>query len=126
MTKSERQVMELLWAAERPLSCTEIVALSTNKTWKDSYVHSLIKSLIKKDMVKIDGFELISHSYVRKFAAALSKPQYYVRLIAGDEPDPERMNAVIQAYADMLYNPVDLDAAAVILKKRKRLLAKSG
>ncbi len=76
MTKSEEQVMRLLWASDRPLSCTEIVELSEDKTWKDSYVHSLIKSLIKKDIVEIGAFELVSRSYARKFAPKISYDEY--------------------------------------------------
>lgn len=76
MTKSEEQVMTLLWRSGKPLSCSEIVALSENKTWKDSYVHSLIKSLIKKGIVKIESFELISRSYARKFVPKISYHEY--------------------------------------------------
>lgn len=81
MTKSEYQVMELLWKSNRPLSCTEIVMLSENKTWKDSYVHSILKSLIKKGLAKIETFELISRSYARKFAPAMSKSEYAAQLL---------------------------------------------
>ncbi len=76
MTNSEEQVMRLLWQSDRPLSCTEITELSVDKTWKDSYVHSLIKSLIKKGIVKIDSFELVSRSYARKFAPQISYDEY--------------------------------------------------
>lgn len=62
MTNSEEQVMKLLWQSDQPLSCTQIIELSEDKTWKDSYVHSLIKSLMKKGIVKIETFELISRS----------------------------------------------------------------
>ena len=76
MTKSERQVMELLWNSDQPLSCTEIVALSPNKTWKDSYIHSLIKSLMRKGIVKIEGFEPVSRRYARKFAPKINYNEY--------------------------------------------------
>lgn len=76
MTKSERQVMELLWSSDRPLSCSEIVELFEDKTWKDSYVHSLIKSLTKKGIVEIASFELVSRSYARKFAPKISYHEY--------------------------------------------------
>lgn len=81
MTKSEKQVMDLLWSVDKPLSCTEIVELSEDKTWKDSYVHSLIKSLMKKGVVKIEAFELISRSYTRKFTPSLTKSEYIVQEI---------------------------------------------
>ncbi len=79
LTKREKQVMTLLWNSNRPLSCTEIVALSADKTWKDSYVHALIKSLMKKGVVKIDSFELVSRGYARKFAPTVDRYEYCLR-----------------------------------------------
>ena len=38
LTKSELEVMNVLWQANRPLSRSEILALSTGKTWKDSSI----------------------------------------------------------------------------------------
>ena len=67
MTKSEREVMYLLWNSTEPLSCTEIVNESADKRWKDSYVHTIVKSLLKKGYIKVASFELISRSYARKF-----------------------------------------------------------
>ena len=76
MTKSEQEAMEVLWSCDQPLSCAEIIALSGDKVWKDSYVHSLIKSLIKKGIVKIASFELVSRSYARKFSPKISYYEY--------------------------------------------------
>lgn len=76
MTNSEKQVMDVLWSADQSLSCIEIVKLSEDKTWKDSYVHSLVKSLIKKGIVKVVAFELNSRSYARKFAPKISYHEY--------------------------------------------------
>lgn len=99
MTKSEKQVMDLLWSVDRPLSCTEIVELSGDKTWKDSYVHSLIKSLMKKGIVKIEAFELISRSYARKFSPKVTKQQYYLNEYLDENPG-NRMTDLVAAFAD--------------------------
>lgn len=99
MTKSEKQVMDLLWSVDRPLSCTEIVELSGDKTWKDSYVHSLIKSLMKKGIVKIEAFELISRSYARKFAPKVTKEEYYLNEYLDESPE-NSMPTLFAAFAD--------------------------
>ena len=99
MTKSEKQVMDLLWSVDKPLSCTEIVELSGDKTWKDSYVHSLIKSLMKKGIVKIESFELISRSYARKFAPKMTKEEYYLNEYLEENPK-NKMPALFAAFAD--------------------------
>ena len=99
MTKSEKQVMDLLWSTDKPLSCSEIVELSGDKTWKDSYVHSLIKSLMKKGIVKIESFELISRSYARKFAPKVTKEEYYLNEYLQESPE-NKMPALFAAFAD--------------------------
>ncbi|MBQ3418299.1 MAG: BlaI/MecI/CopY family transcriptional regulator [Ruminococcus sp.] len=98
LTKSEKQIMDLLWSVDKPLSCTEIVELSGDKTWKDSYVHSLIKSLMKKDVVKIESFELISRSYARKFAPKVTKEEFYLREYLEESPE-NNMPALFAAFA---------------------------
>lgn len=98
LTKSEKQIMDLLWSVDKPLSCTEIVELSGDKTWKDSYVHSLIKSLMKKDVVKIESFELISRSYARKFSPKVTKEEYYLREYMDESPE-NSMPALFAAFA---------------------------
>lgn len=87
MTKSEKQIMDLLWSVDEPLSCTEIIQMSGGKTWKDSYVHSLIKSLMKKDLVEVVSFELVSRSYARKFVPKVSKESYCLREYLNENPD---------------------------------------
>lgn len=99
MTKSEKQVMDLLWSVDKPLSCSEIVELSGDKTWKDSYVHSLIKSLMKKGIVKIESFELISRSYARKFSPKMTKEEYYLNEYLEESPE-NNMPALFAAFTD--------------------------
>ena len=42
LTKSELEIMEVLWAADEPLCRADIIARSQDKTWKDSSVHILL------------------------------------------------------------------------------------
>ena len=99
MTKSEKQVMDLLWSVARPLSCTEIIELSGDKTWKDSYVYSIIKSLMDKGIVKIEVFEQNSHSYARKFVPKVTKEEYYLKEYLDESPEND-MPTLFAAFAD--------------------------
>lgn len=119
LTKSEKQIMDLLWSVDRPLSCAEIVELSGEKTWKDSYVHSLIKSLMKKDVVQIEGFELISRSYARKFAAKLQKNEFYLREYLEESPQ-NSMSLLMNAYLDKFASPDEVKELEAKLKKWKK------
>lgn len=60
LTKNEIEIMEVLWSEQRPLTRTEIVNLSVDKSWKDSSIHILLNSLLKKMLfVRLDMFELV-------------------------------------------------------------------
>ena len=118
LTKSEKQIMDLLWSIQKPLSCSEIVDLSGDKTWKDSYVHSLIKSLMKKDLVQIAAFELISRSYARKFKPKLSKEQYWLREYLRENPE-NSIPKLFAAYADNSDDADEMNQIEEIVKKWK-------
>lgn len=51
------EIMEVLWDAGKALTTSEIVQRSKEKEkeWKDSSVHLLIKSLMDKDVIKVEG-----------------------------------------------------------------------
>ena len=63
LTKSESEVMYLLWHTDRALSAAEMVALSPQKTWKDSYIHLMVNSLLKKGMITPAGFVKTFRNY---------------------------------------------------------------
>ena len=83
LTKSEREIMALLWQVEKPLTASEIIELSTEKTWKDSYIHLLINSLLEKGMIRAEGFAKTTKNYARTFIAAVTEDEYAVRQITG-------------------------------------------
>lgn len=80
LTKSESEVMYLLWHTDRALSAAEMVALSPQKTWKDSYIHLMVNSLLKKGMITPAGFVKTFRNYARTFAPCMrqrrSMPSY--------------------------------------------------
>ncbi|MBQ3284583.1 MAG: BlaI/MecI/CopY family transcriptional regulator [Ruminococcus sp.] len=119
LTKSEKQIMDLLWSVNEPLSCTEIVEMSGEKTWKDSYVHSLIKSLMKKDMVEIAAFELISRSYARKFMPKLNKEQYCLREYLAESPENSFLK-LFTAYAENYDDAEEMKQIEAVIKQWKK------
>ena len=114
MTKSEKQIMDLLWSVDEPLSCSEIIQMSGEKTWKDSYVHSLIKSLMKKDLVEVVSFELVSRSYARKFVPKLTKESYCLREYLSENPENSFIK-LFSAYADEYADADEIERIEAII-----------
>ena len=85
MTKSERQLMEVLWNSEEGLTCAQINEHSKDKKWKDSYIHIMVKSLLKQGLIEVTGFELVSKSYARKFSPTMTRDESIVRALVGED-----------------------------------------
>ena len=67
ITNSEKQILEVLWDEEKPLTSSEIVGVSDDRTWKASSVHLLLNSLLNKDLVEVAGFKKTTKNYARTF-----------------------------------------------------------
>ena len=48
LTKSELEIMDVMWASEVPLSRSDLLERSEEKSWKDSSVHILLNGLLQK------------------------------------------------------------------------------
>ena len=78
LTKSELAEMEVLWDEGEALTSAEIIQKSKEKEWKDSSVHLLINSLLKKKVVTVAGFKKTTKNYARTFVPVEGKEQFLV------------------------------------------------
>ena len=81
LTKSELEIMDVLWAYERPLSRSDLLESSQEKTWKDSSVHILLNGMLQKGVIREAGFVKRSKTYGRTFEPTLTREQYYAATI---------------------------------------------
>jgi predicted transcriptional regulator len=85
LSKSEMEIMTLLWREKRPLSRSEIIELSTKENWKSSSIHIMLNSLLEKGAIEVAGFTKTGTHYGRTFQAAISDAQYAVMQIRDTE-----------------------------------------
>ncbi len=99
LTKSEMQIMDVLWASEEPLSRSDLLERSDEKTWKDSSVHILLNGLLAKGAIKEAGFVKRSKTYGRTFVPAMSREEYFATTIFSHSHKPrfvELMEALLK------------------------------
>ena len=53
LTRSEMEIMDVLWEAGKPLSRADLLEHTEEKTWKDSSVHILLNSLLQKGAIQV-------------------------------------------------------------------------
>ncbi len=81
LTKSEMEIMDVFWAAEEPLSRSDLLTRSQHKSWKDSSVHILLNGMLCKGVIREAGFVKRSKTYGRTFAPTLSREEYFAALL---------------------------------------------
>ncbi|MGN0455605.1 MAG: BlaI/MecI/CopY family transcriptional regulator [Acutalibacteraceae bacterium] len=125
LTKSELEIMELLWEQDEPLTSSQIIEMSVNRSWKKSYVHLLINSLIEKEMIEVSGFVKTTKNYARTFSAKLTKEEYTIAQFTSlhgfkDEDIPKIVTALI-SHTDSL--DVVLEIEKIVQDRKAELNA---
>ena len=90
LTNSEKQIMEVLWKSDVPLSSHDIILSSSDKTWKNSSVHLLLNSLLDKDLIEVAGFEKRTKNYARVFKPTLSYVDYILTVLTKNSDKEKR------------------------------------
>ena len=89
LTKSEMQIMDVLWASDIPLSRSDLLERSEEKSWKDSSVHILLNGLLQKGAILEAGFVKRSKTYGRTFAPTLTREEYFATTIYSHPHKPD-------------------------------------
>lgn len=89
LTKSEMEIMDVLWAEQVPLSRADLLEHGAEKTWKDSSVHILLNSLLQKGAIREAGFVRRSKTYGRTFEPTMTREEYFAATIFSHRHKPQ-------------------------------------
>ena len=119
LTKSEMEIMDVLWDAGKPLSRADLLDRSEEKTWKDSSVHILLNGLLQKGASVEAGRVKRSKTYGRVFLPALTREEYFASTIFSHPHKP----SIIGLFDALLRRDditrEDLDQLASMIEQRK-------
>ena len=89
LTKSEMEIMDVLWDSGEALSRSDILERSQDKRWKDSSVHILLNGLLQKQAICEAGFVKRSKTYGRTFLPTMTREEYFANTIFSHRHKPE-------------------------------------
>ena len=119
LTKSEMEIMDVMWEAGVPLSRADLLARSEEKTWKDSSVHILLNGLLQKGAIQEAGLVKRIKTYGRVFTPTMTREEYFANTIFSHRHKPE----IIGLFAALLkrseVTPADLEALSGMVEKAK-------
>ena len=97
LTNSEEDLMEIFWEKKEPLTSGEILELSADRSWNGNYIHKMLRSLLKKDMIKICGTVQCGTQYARQFIPAVTREEYAAKLVVSRGIEKSSIAAVTVA-----------------------------
>jgi predicted transcriptional regulator len=83
LTINELQFMTVLWCAGTPLTSTDILKRSVDKTWRDASLHSILNKLLEKGAIAEYGFLKDGKAISRTFVPVLTCEEYYEVFFSG-------------------------------------------
>lgn len=89
LTRSEMEIMDVLWDAGQPLSRSDLLEKAEEKTWKDSSVHILLNGLLAKEAIREAGLIKRSKTFGRIFVPTMTREEYFAQTIFGHRHQPE-------------------------------------
>ena len=119
LTKSEMEIMDVLWGAQKPLSRSDLLAHSEEKSWKDSSVHILLNGLLQKGAIREAGVVKRSKTYGRTFAPTLSREEYFATTIFSHREKPDIVGLVAALLKRKDITQEELEKMEQLLAERK-------
>lgn len=122
LTKSELQIMDVLWQNGGALSRADFLEHSEEKSWKDSSVHILLNGLLNKNAIREAGFVRRSKTYGRTFLPTMTREEYYATTIFSHryQPDLEKLLQALLAREDVTSELLE-NLEAHIQKRKEEL-----
>ena len=120
LTKSEMEIMDLLWKEKRPLCRSEIIALSPDRSWKAGSIHILLNSMLEKGAIQVAGFVQSTKNYARTFTPTLTADEYAVLQFKHSSAFNEQsVLCLVSALVEDIQDQDTLAKLGDILEKRK-------
>ena len=120
LTKSEMQIMDVLWASDIPLSRSDLLERAEEKTWKDSSIHILLNGLLAKGAIAEVGFVKRSKTYGRTFLPAMTREEYFATTIFSHKHKPEFVGLIEALLRRDNLTEEDLNQVEKLVQDRKR------
>ena len=120
LTRSEMEIMDVMWQSGVPMSRSDLLACSEEKTWKDSSVHILLNGLLQKGAIQEAGLVKRSKTYGRVFVPTLTREEYFARTVFSYRHKPQIVGLMEALLRTDDITPEELDAINRLVQEKLR------
>ena len=120
LTRSEMEIMDVLWDAGQPLSRADLLERAEEKTWKDSSVHILLNGLLAKEAIREAGLVKRSKTFGRVFVPTMTREEYFAQTIFGHRHQPELIGLFTALLEQRDPSPEQLETMKALIEARMK------
>ena len=118
LTKSEMEIMDVLWESGQPMSRADLLARSDEKTWKDRSVHILLNGLLQKGAIQEAGLVKRTKTYGRVFAPTMTREEYFANTIFSHRHKPKIVELIDALLSREDISTEDLEKISVLVNQK--------
>lgn len=119
LTRSEMEIMDVMWESGVPMSRADLLARSEEKTWKDSSVHILLNGLLQKGAIQEAGLVKRIKTYGRVFTPTMTREEYFANTIFCHRHKPQIVGLFSALLQRQEITASDLEAIAAMVQEKK-------
>lgn len=119
LTRSEMEIMDVMWESGVPMSRADLLARSEEKTWKDSSVHILLNGLLQKGAIQEAGLVKRIKTYGRVFTPTMTREEYFANTIFCHRHKPQIVGLFSALLQRQEITASDLDAIADLIQQKR-------
>ena len=87
LTDMEMEIMNVLWQNEDPVTASDIVSCSNQRTWKERSIYIMLNSLQAKEMVVAENYRPATSKSTKAYRAIVTKEEYAVAQVVAMDVD---------------------------------------
>lgn len=118
LTRSEMEIMDVLWESGKPVSRADLLSRSEDKSWKDSSVHILLNGLLNKGAIREAGLIKRSKTYGRVFIPTMTREEYFAQTIYSHRYKPQVVGLVQALLEQQNFSREELAQISKIIQSR--------
>ena len=81
LTGKELEIMTALWDSEIPLTTTEIIDITPNRTWQEGSIFAIMNTLIKKGAAVLEMYKPTPGKHARAYKPLITSEEYAIASI---------------------------------------------
>jgi len=81
LTGKETEVMTVLWKSKTPLTTSEIIEISPNRTWHEGSIFVIMQRLLKKGAITLESYRPTGGKHARVYKPIITTEDYAMRFI---------------------------------------------